>query len=199
MRLLLIHLMVFSTNIRYTCMILLGIRAGARKTGRNGEVMIVKPEQRESYFPATQHYAVEEVMLDLLQSSALLLQLGGFLAYLIPTPHDFIPERDLPCHPCLHLIACCKQALSTRHGRHLVLMRKTKSMTTELKEEFLNYKQRVLSGDDDGFGKLIAKLQLALSAEGMNNETVVKQVSNRCAKRKEKRLKQQAMKAASNL
>lgn len=156
--------------------------------------MSIQPEKRATYFPATRHYAVEEVMLDLLQSSAVLLQLGGFLAYLIPTPYEFVPNTDLPYHPCLEFISCCKQPLSTRHGRHLVLMRKSKHITPELSAEFLSYKQRVLSGEDTGFGKLIAKLQLALSAEGIHDDNVVKQTSNRCAKRKEKRLKQIALK-----
>ena len=173
---------------------MLGIRAGARKTGRDGEILSIKPELRASYFPATQQYAVEEVMLDLLQSSALLLQVGGFLVYLIPTPYDFFPENDLPCHPCLELISSCKQPLSTRHGRHVVLMRKTKPVTPELTAEFQSYKQRVISGEDSGFGKLIAKLHIALSAEGIHDNNVVKQTSNRCAKRKEKQLKQLALK-----
>ena len=171
-----------------------GIRAGARKTGRDGEILKIQDEQRQSYFPATRHYPVEEVMLDLLSSSAYLLQLGGYLAYLIPTPYDFSPDHDLPLHPCLEMIACCKQPLSTRHGRHLVLMRKAKLLTSDLSTEFLAYKQRILSGED-GFGKLMAKLQLALSAEGMHDEKVIKQTSSRCAKRKEKRLKQLASKA----
>ena len=46
---------------------------------------------------------------------------GGRLAYLIPTVLEFTVQ-DLPIHPCLRFIRLCEQQLSTRHGRHAVLM-----------------------------------------------------------------------------
>lgn len=42
-------------------------RAGARKSGREGEARIVKPEERVDHMPHTQHYPVEDVLVDLLE------------------------------------------------------------------------------------------------------------------------------------
>lgn len=44
-------------------------RAGARKSGRDGEVRHVKPEERVDHMPHTQHYPVEDVLVDLLEVS----------------------------------------------------------------------------------------------------------------------------------
>lgn len=44
----------------------------------------------------------------------------------------------------------------------------------ELKEEYKQYKERVMSGQDDGFGLLLKKLITALSADAFENDTVVK-------------------------
>lgn len=43
------------------------IRAGARKSGRDGEPRVVKPEERFDHMPHTQHYPVEDVLVDLLE------------------------------------------------------------------------------------------------------------------------------------
>jgi tRNA (guanine10-N2)-methyltransferase len=160
-----------------------GIRAGARRTGRKGVALAVSAELREQYFPATQQYAMEEVMLDLLHSAAVLLRLGGRLSYLLPTPYDFNAEQDLPTHPCLQLEAHCCQGLSTRHGRHLVVMRKVSFLDAARAADFAAYKQRVVSGADQGFGRLMTKLQNALSSDGLADESVVKRISQRCARR----------------
>ena len=55
-----------------------GIRAGAKKSGRSANrrpIGSIPEELRESHVPATQHYAVEEVMLDLLNLAAHTLKL----------------------------------------------------------------------------------------------------------------------------
>lgn len=44
-------------------------RAGARKSGREGEARVVKPEERFDHMPHTQHYPVEDVLVDLLEAS----------------------------------------------------------------------------------------------------------------------------------
>lgn len=44
-------------------------RAGARKSGREGEVRYVKPEERVDHMPHTQNYPVEDVLVDLLEVS----------------------------------------------------------------------------------------------------------------------------------
>jgi SNF2 family DNA or RNA helicase len=139
--------------------------------------------------------AVEEVMLDLMHTSALLLRTGGTLAYLIPTPYNFSTDQ-LPIHPCLSLQVSCCQSLSTRHGRHLVVMRKIKEYDESAKMSFYEYKQRVLSGADEGFGKLMEKLQTALSNEAYTDDSVIKRISSTCAKRKINKLKQRSLGAA---
>lgn len=55
-----------------------GIRAGAKKSGRDVARRPIGPipeELRETHVPATQQYAVEEVMLDLLSLAAYSLRL----------------------------------------------------------------------------------------------------------------------------
>ena len=98
---------------------------------------------------------------------------GGVLIYLLPTPYNFT-VKDLPTHPCLELVEVCHQHLSARHGRRAVVMKKVKAFTSQAKEAFDHYKQLVLTKQDDGFGSLIDKLQLALAADAHENENVVK-------------------------
>ena len=140
-------------------------------------------------------------MLDLLHTAALTLRSGGFLAYLIPTPYDIVPDKDLPCHPCLDVILHCCQSLSTRHGRQLVIMRRnTSEYTSEHRLRFMQYKASVIEDSSRtdvtpvGFGGLLRRLQSALAVDAGSNETVVKQISKRCLKRKTNRAKQAALK-----
>lgn len=44
----------------------------------------------------------------------------------------------------------------------------------EAEVDFLSYKQSILSGQDDGFGLLMGKLQAALAGNAYENENVVK-------------------------
>jgi tRNA G10 N-methylase Trm11 len=72
-----------------------GIRAGAKKSGepppfrslfgvttvagRHGEPIVIPEERRAGLIPCTQHYPVEEVMLDLLHMSAISLKKSASL------------------------------------------------------------------------------------------------------------------------
>eukprot|EP00981_Chlorochromonas_danica_P010919 scaffold3535_cov162-Ochromonas_danica.AAC.5 len=160
-----------------------GIRAGARKSGRKGIVdYSLTAEQRVDHIPSTQTYAVEEVMLDLLHNAARSLVMNGRLVYLIPTTYDFT-INDLPRHPCLVIEDICHQPLSARHGRRAVIMRKHRAWSEEAEVDFLSYKQSILSGQDDGFGLLMGKLQAALAGNAYENENVVKKLSN-CGERR---------------
>ena len=127
---------------------------------------------------------------------------GGRLLYLIPTTYDF-SIRDLPVHPCFSLVdvsplhdsttraskanrifffvfcKLCVQGLSTRHGRHLVILQKSRRYTCELAEEFNKYKESVLAGTDGGFSLLMSKLDAALASDAHTNERVVKHCSKR--------------------
>ena len=117
-------------------------------------------------------------MLDLLECSADLLKLGGKLCYLIPTPYNF-QISDLPSHPCLELDQICLQTLSTRHGRHAVLMKKVQNPTPGTRQEFEAYKKRVFNREED-FASLCGKLEDALAPNARQNKDVVIR-SSRCA------------------
>ena len=116
------------------------------------------------------------------------LKVGGTLSYLIPTTWDFTPH-DLPIHPCFRMIHCCVQGLTTRHSRHLVVLRKVCRFTSRELEEFNGYRIDVLNGRDDGFGLLMKMLEKALAPDAHTNVEVVKQSSNCSLKRKQKRAK----------
>ena len=131
-------------------------------------------------------------MLDLLHTAARLLRMDGKLVYLIPTTYDFTVD-DLPKHPCLQIKYLCQQPLSSRHGRHAVVMVKTREYSPELEEEYRQYKALVLSGQDTGFGKLKRKLELALSAAAILNTDVVKNISSSALKRKEGRARRKQL------
>lgn len=158
---------------------------------------------------ATQSYAVEEVMLDLLHNAARTLVLHGRLTYLIPTTYDFTVD-DLPKHPCLKIESICEQSLSTRHGRRCVTCLKVKEYTIDLEDVYEQYKKLIVADDGDemtdmsgdywdrcgwpleddetdrlGFKLLKTKLEAALSSSAFTNDTVTKHISNACARRKE--------------
>ena len=176
-----------------------GIRAGGRKTGNSkysGTSYSISKEKRHDHIPSTQNYPVEEVMLDLLHASAKLLVMGGILVYLIPTPYDF-ETTDLPVHPCLETKKVCLQQLSTRHGRHAVVLKKTKKFTSETEELFNVYKSRVLEGNDDGFGLLMDKLTKALAPDAFDNDDVIKRSSKLATKRRKSKLTRQELRKAT--
>ena len=165
-----------------------GIRAGARKSGRKKDVTYkVDEATRHTHVPSTQTYQVNEVMLDLLHTSALLLKVDGLLVYVLPTPYSFT-AGDLPTHPCFELLEVCEQRLSTRHGRHVVVLRKVRPYTYRLQDEFAGYCDGVMSGGDELFGKLMIKLELALSEEAFDDSRVVKKISNCAMRRRESKM-----------
>lgn len=44
----------------------------------------------------------------------------------------------------------------------------------QLQKEYCEYKKFVLSGEDKGFGQLMHKLEIALSSDAFDNDSVVK-------------------------
>ena len=66
------------------------------------------------------------------------------MGYLIPAPLDLDYSVDLPEHPCLSFERGCHQQLSVRHGRHLVVMRKTKEYQEADRLAYDAYRRRVL-------------------------------------------------------
>jgi tRNA (guanine10-N2)-methyltransferase len=165
------------------------IRAAARKSGRKGGE--VRPITcRDDHMAVTQSYKVEEVMLDLLHSSARLLSVGGMLAYLLPAPHCFDPEVDLPIHPCFQLEEVCCQLLSVRHNRCLVVVRKTREYTPDLEQEYISYKNALLEMAEKpsaltiGFAGLMFRLVAALEKDYSKNDEVVVVASKRTYRRK---------------
>jgi hypothetical protein len=73
-------------------------------------------------------------------------------------------------------------------------MRKMETYTTQREQEYRRYCDDMLNQDsstpDRGFGGLIAKLEKALS--NVVDDTVIKKVSNACAKRKQAAEKRKA-------
>lgn len=53
-------------------------------------------------------------------------------------------------------------------------MKKVSEYTSEKLEQFKEYKRKVLSGKDTGFGLLMTKLVAALANDAFENENVVK-------------------------
>ena len=85
---------------------------GAKKSGKkNGVTYELLDSNRVTHIPSVQNYPVEEVMLDLLHTAALLLSVTGRLVYLIPTTYDF-ELTDLPVHPCFVINTTCEQCQS---------------------------------------------------------------------------------------
>ena len=79
--------------------------------------------------------------------------------------------------------------LSTRHGRHAVLLRKTQEYTPERQAEFAAYKEKVLSEESTAFGELAKKLAAAVAAGARNDEKVVKHISANAQRRRNQRQK----------
>ena len=115
-----------------------GIRAGARKAGsRQGRESIrqILPERRATHIPQTQPYPVEDVLVDLLDLAAKTLVGGGRLVYLLPTTYDFTDD-DLPCHPCLRVVANSEQPMTQKIGRRLITMEKVSEYNPELRAAY---------------------------------------------------------------
>ncbi|RLO06192.1 hypothetical protein DYB28_014928 [Aphanomyces astaci] len=128
-----------------------GIRAGARKSGRrdcapanstapppppasvSSDQKPIKPkygprpipdEWLENHIPATQPYAAEDVMRDLLVFAAKNLRVGGRVVYLLPTTYDYT-DADLPTHPQLRVVGNSEERLTSKYARRLITMVKT--------------------------------------------------------------------------
>ena len=101
-----------------------GVRAGARRSGRKGEVRRqVAVEFQSNRIPPSQLYDVEDVVDDLLDMAARTLKLNGRLVYLLPTTTDFSND-ELPRHPCLRLVCVSEQIVRTHFSRRLITMEK---------------------------------------------------------------------------
>ncbi|OQR83483.1 tRNA guanosine-2'-O-methyltransferase [Achlya hypogyna] len=117
-----------------------GIRAGARKSGRRERPAdesdetavtetgkpkygprVIPEEWLDTHIPATQPYAAEDVMNDLLAFAATNLRVGGRVVYLLPTTYDYTDD-DLPVHPLLRVVANSEEKLTTKYARRLITM-----------------------------------------------------------------------------
>ena len=81
-----------------------GVRAGARKSGRKGEVREVGSEYDGIHIPPSQQYEVEDVVDDLLDMAAKTLKVGGRLVYLLPTTTE--SAEALTPHPVAAVDLC---------------------------------------------------------------------------------------------
>lgn len=133
-----------------------GVRAGGRKAGgrkrdENGNVPAVPEHLRGNHVPSTAGYPLTECIADLLDEAAKALVINGRLVYFYPAAaRDVVgvssvdvdndelamaATAHLPHHPCLELVAHSLQMLTSRWGRRLVTMRKTRDWYPEAKSE----------------------------------------------------------------
>ena len=131
-----------------------GVRAGARRSGRKGEVREVPVEFQSNRIPPSQLYDVEDVVDDLLDMAARTLKLKGRLVYLLPTTTDFSND-ELPRHPCLSLVCVSEQIVRTHFSRRLITMEKCtpwsadrniqrRDRATQLPPKYANIKDALL-------------------------------------------------------
>eukprot|EP00727_Mastigamoeba_balamuthi_P012737 m51a1_g8086 hypothetical protein (527) ;mRNA; r:36628-38940 len=103
-----------------------GVRAGARKVGKK-EKSTRKgsraPEGATKHISQCVNYDVPEMLVDLLDSAAENIAVGGRLVFWLPTTVDYSDE-DLPTHPCFRLVSNSLQQITLSWGRRLVTMQK---------------------------------------------------------------------------
>ena len=137
-----------------------GVRAGARRSGRKGEVREVRADG--VHIPPSQQYDVEDVIDDLLDMAARTLKLHCRLVYLLPTVtesvHQIHPplfsacisavmshlrsfppalvcsftDDELPRHPCLRLVCVSEQVVRHGFSRRLITMEKHRTWSPAL-------------------------------------------------------------------
>ena len=115
-----------------------GVRAGGRKSGGRKPLSEQKPipdHLREGHIPSTGFYPLEECMADLLETAAHSLVMHGRLVYFFPVALADDSDELLPRHPCLELVANCRQVLSTTFSRRLITMRKVREWYPAAKGE----------------------------------------------------------------
>eukprot|EP00012_Vannella_robusta_P006073 CAMPEP_0206200604 /NCGR_PEP_ID=MMETSP0166-20121206/10982_1 /ASSEMBLY_ACC=CAM_ASM_000260 /TAXON_ID=95228 /ORGANISM="Vannella robusta, Strain DIVA3 518/3/11/1/6" /LENGTH=192 /DNA_ID=CAMNT_0053618981 /DNA_START=209 /DNA_END=783 /DNA_ORIENTATION=- len=105
-----------------------GVRAGAKKVGKrvkkNKEPKPIPEDCLEPHIPQCIPYAMEDVLVDLVQFAAKTLLVGGRLVYWLPTTVEY-KESDVPLHPCLKLLSNSEQHLAGKFRRRLITMEKT--------------------------------------------------------------------------
>eukprot|EP00753_Platysulcus_tardus_P004993 PLAT12816.1.p1 GENE.PLAT12816.1~~PLAT12816.1.p1 ORF type:complete len:478 (+),score=221.31 PLAT12816.1:78-1511(+) len=105
-----------------------GLRAGARKLAAK---RVIPAEHIAGHITATQVYAAEDVMADLLDTAARTLVLGGRLVFVMAL---LVPwsDADLPSHPCLRLVSACEQVLQRRLCRLVITMEKVSAFDSDV-------------------------------------------------------------------
>ncbi|KAL0481220.1 TRMT11 [Acrasis kona] len=101
-----------------------GIRAGARKIGKEeSEIKIIPEEKAKDHIPSRIAYEPEELMADLMEFAARSLVVGGRLVYWFHCGPDFI-EDDLPKHPQFKLISNSIDVMTQKQHRRLITVEK---------------------------------------------------------------------------
>jgi len=135
-----------------------GVRAGARKSGsRRAVVKKVEEAHLKDHIPMTQPYSAQDVMGDLLDSSARLLRVGGRLVYLLPTIIEEYSDEQLPRHPLLEVVANSEQQLTTKMARRLITMRKVAPYDYGRVAEYAKY----IAEGDCAYANIEAKIKRA--------------------------------------
>ncbi|OZJ04374.1 hypothetical protein BZG36_03199 [Bifiguratus adelaidae] len=122
-----------------------GVRAGAKRLGRKDptkqstqpRIYQGKPiHEREEYVPPTKPYEMSEVLVDLLEFSALYLNLHGRLVYWLPTVTEEYRDEDVPTHPAMRLVANSEQNFGP-WARRLITMEKIAPYPTDKTDDSL--------------------------------------------------------------
>lgn len=110
-----------------------GVREGAKKiTPTNDSPFkryIVKPDiliiyrNGELRYPKMEPYNMANIIVDLIELSALHLKVGGRLVFWLPTVNEFNVNQDIPSHPALVLVSSSEQVFG-KWSRRLITMEK---------------------------------------------------------------------------
>jgi tRNA (guanine10-N2)-methyltransferase len=121
-----------------------GVRAGARRLPHKAsdERSSQARSGQETCVPRTVVYPIEDVLVDLLDVAARALRVGGRLVYLLPSPWEYDPVKELPGHPCLDLVAHSVQGLTLTSCRRLITMEKAAAYNISLQDEYLEFARK---------------------------------------------------------
>ncbi|XP_022287860.2 tRNA (guanine(10)-N(2))-methyltransferase TRMT11-like isoform X1 [Crassostrea virginica] len=101
-----------------------GIREGAKKVGKEEELVLLTPDQRVDHIPQKVDYDLSNIFNDLLNFAYKFLRTGGRLTYWFPVHRAAYKEENIPHHPCMKLVSNCEQVLNIRISRRLITMQK---------------------------------------------------------------------------
>uniref|UniRef100_A0A0N5AIV3 tRNA (guanine(10)-N(2))-methyltransferase TRMT11 n=1 Tax=Syphacia muris TaxID=451379 RepID=A0A0N5AIV3_9BILA len=91
-----------------------------------------------NHYPEKAKYAMSSVFLDLLDLAAITLVVGGRLSFWFPVFDQVYSEDVLPRHDSFKMVANCKQPLSGKYSRRLLVYEKVRLINSGEKAYFKN-------------------------------------------------------------